>query len=222
MSVEGGPNIVEEGLVFYLDAINPRSYISGSVPEVTYSLVGDITGSLINDVSGSLGEKGSWEFDGIDDAILVSSSLGLVGGGSPFSISWWFKPTLTSGIGTITGWSATKRMLVYSVNGYVSWNHGNYKFFTSSIGSTPMNEWSHVTYVFDYTTHYFYINGELNNSAAPLDSINWNEPFYIGQYESSFSFYDMKGYITSFQAYNKALTSQEIQQNYNALKHRFT
>ena len=222
MSVEGGPNIVEEGLVFYLDAINPRSYISGSVPEVTYSLVGDITGSLINDVSGSLGEKGSWEFDGIDDAILVSSSLGLVGGSSPFSISWWFKPTLTSGIGTVTGWSTIKRMLVYSSNEYVSWNHGNYKFFTSSIGSTPMNEWSHVTYVFDYTTHYFYINGELNNSKPPLDPIHWNEPFYIGQYESSFSFYDMEGYITSFQAYNKALTSQEIQQNYNALKHRFT
>ena len=43
MAVTGGPNIVEDGLVFYLDAINPRSYISGSVPEVTYSLVGDIT-----------------------------------------------------------------------------------------------------------------------------------------------------------------------------------
>ena len=31
MAGHAAPNIVEDGLVFYIDAANPRSYVSGSL-----------------------------------------------------------------------------------------------------------------------------------------------------------------------------------------------
>ena len=59
MATHGGPNIVEDGLIFYIDPANTDSYVSGS--ETTFSLFPSasiaFTGSLVNNVSGSMGDK---------------------------------------------------------------------------------------------------------------------------------------------------------------------
>jgi len=56
--------IVNDGLVFYVDAYNNKSYISGDT--TTNDLVNDIQCSLINGVG--FNDK-SWTFDGVDDFI---------------------------------------------------------------------------------------------------------------------------------------------------------
>ena len=46
MSFSYSPKIVTDGLVFYVDAANPNSYVSGNT--TVDSLVGNVIGSLIN------------------------------------------------------------------------------------------------------------------------------------------------------------------------------
>ena len=64
MSFTYSPKIVTDGLVFYVDAANPNSYVSGST--TTNSLVGDISDSLLNGVNFSPNSQGIWVFDGVE------------------------------------------------------------------------------------------------------------------------------------------------------------
>ena len=69
MSFSYSPKIVTDGLVFYVDAANPNSYVSGNT--TVDSLVGDISDSLLNGVNFSPNRQGIWVFDGVDDYIEV-------------------------------------------------------------------------------------------------------------------------------------------------------
>ena len=67
MAFTHSPKIVQDGLIFYVDAANPRSYVSGST--TCNNLVSSNTGSLLNDVTFDSGSQGSWYFDGTDECI---------------------------------------------------------------------------------------------------------------------------------------------------------
>ena len=82
MGAFGGPNIVEDGLVFVADAWNeqcwqPNTSTSGSCKSLINSL--EYTGSMIGSVSGSLGEYGSWVFNGTSDFINFPNDIGVNG-----------------------------------------------------------------------------------------------------------------------------------------------
>ena len=86
MGLNHGTNIVKDGLVFSIDPMNPRSYVSGS--ETTSNLTNpNISGSLINDVSGSMGNKISWNFDG--DDYIQCSTLSFLNSATACTISYW-------------------------------------------------------------------------------------------------------------------------------------
>ena len=61
-----GKSIVTDGLVFYVDAANSKSYVSGSnsVDNLRDTLTN--TGTLINGVSFDSANGGSFDFDGQD------------------------------------------------------------------------------------------------------------------------------------------------------------
>ena len=64
MSLQRGPKIVTEGLIFYVDAANPKSYISGSTNvENLLPLNNNITGSLKNGVKYGVWIESSIEKD---------------------------------------------------------------------------------------------------------------------------------------------------------------
>ena len=77
MGVHGGPDIVEDGLIFAVDAGNDQSYVSGSLD--TFSLVSLNTGSIHNDVTFNSANQGSWVFDGTDDNIVCGDAYIITG-----------------------------------------------------------------------------------------------------------------------------------------------
>jgi uncharacterized delta-60 repeat protein len=92
-----GP-IVTSGLSFYLDAGNLVSYPAGGT--ASYSLTGTVTGSLQNGVGFSPQNGGFWNFDGSNDRILLSSSINMGNGSTPWTISAWVRTTTTvTGLG---------------------------------------------------------------------------------------------------------------------------
>ena len=67
MAVGYNPSIVSDGLVFFLDAANTRSY-SGS-GNTANGLIGGINGTLVNGVGFTSSNNGSFVFDGTNDYV---------------------------------------------------------------------------------------------------------------------------------------------------------
>ena len=62
MAGHAAPNIVEDGLVFYIDPINKRSW-TGPNSSTVNDLMDATTSTILNDTSGSYGDKNSFLFD---------------------------------------------------------------------------------------------------------------------------------------------------------------
>tara|TARA_R110001592_G_scaffold186397_1_gene430753 strand:- start:4 stop:774 length:771 start_codon:yes stop_codon:yes gene_type:complete len=105
-----GPNIITEGLVFFADAANPTSYISGS--STVDSLVDDTIGSLINYTDFSTDNQGTWVFDGIDDRLEINkiTSINPLLLNSSFNI--WVHPSETG-----YQWCFSKSGVYYPIYG---------------------------------------------------------------------------------------------------------
>ena len=67
-AVEGGPNVVYNGLVLYLDAANNKSYVSGSTSWNDLTSNQNV-GTLTNGPTFNTGSGGSIVFDGVDDYV---------------------------------------------------------------------------------------------------------------------------------------------------------
>ena len=131
MSIKGYTNISDNGLVFYVDAYNNKSYVSGDT--TTNDLVNDIQGSLINGV-GFNGK--SFTFDGVDDYIDTDSLIPLIQNDTQGSIELWIKyPSIVNNMTMISFGKNTaitslsirilsdsRIICAYETNGTTQWN----------------------------------------------------------------------------------------------------
>jgi hypothetical protein len=97
MGLQHGPNIINDELVFCIDAANPKSYISGS-SDILNIKDTIITGSAEGGLAFSSDNAGEWDFDGVDDYIEfgnVDSSNILSLFNTSCTISTWVAADLT-------------------------------------------------------------------------------------------------------------------------------
>lgn len=76
MAVSGGPNIVDDGLIYYLDAANPQSFVSGST--MVYNLLNPTdTGSLIGTARYGNDRLGAIQIPsaGSQDAVVINTPI---------------------------------------------------------------------------------------------------------------------------------------------------
>ena len=84
------PRVITDGLIFYLDVANSKSYISGST--TTTDLISNIDGTLENGVGYDTDNLGNFDFDGIDDYIDYTNDAAFdFNGPNAFSIETWVK-----------------------------------------------------------------------------------------------------------------------------------
>ena len=93
-----GPKIITEGLSFYLDAANPKSYPGTGTSWKDLSNSGG-NGTLTNGPTFDSGNKGSIDFDGTDDYITLSSSL--IPSTDDWTWSCWFNLDTIAPSGTL-------------------------------------------------------------------------------------------------------------------------
>ena len=110
--------------------------------------------------------------------------------------------------------SATSWNIRYRQSGATYYN-------TTNINYDIINNWGNITLSVDSSRNVnVYLNGELKETINPTTTL-----FYVnviaGGYSSGGSYYPLQGSIASCKLYNRALTPQEIQQNFNALRSRF-
>jgi hypothetical protein len=215
MSVNGGPNIIENGLVFSVDAADKTSY-SGT-GTAWNDLVGSNNGVLTNGPTFSTDGKGSIVFDGTND--YVSTSLSSTSN-APYTINIVFKiQTFTSTdmrlLGAISG-SSDQLTVGWDTNTFKLWldNTWNNTSFVSSTNTTYF-----LSLVHQGTDNTVYVNGIYNsiitNKTSYFNNLGFGNTFILS-YGTFFS-----GNIYLTQLYNRALSGQEIFQNYNNTKSRF-
>jgi len=222
-----GPDIVADGLVLYLDAGSPNSYRPDFGTTWKDMSGFNNSGSLINGPTYSSANGGSIVFDGVDDYIDCGNqaSIQLVG---DMSILSWIKVTDFSKFNGIVG--KTTGNIANPYDYYLFQSSGIPTFIRGSGGSTyasfnatsppSLGVWQNIAVTMLGTQVTHYLNGNSNGIGTISTTIaNGANNLMIGNRSDNFT--DFKGNIAITQIYNKALSSQEILQNYNAQKSRF-
>ena len=225
MGTKYNPRVVTSDLSLYFDSANTRSYI-GSGTTVN-GLISGIGFTLTNGVGFGATNNGYFILDGTNDYIDFS----VPNVGTTLSIEMCVRAKSFVINGMFLGFNIYD---VWTGNGGLGYNTGAsdvYWLTSTQVANLGLlNQWKH--YVFEmrsdvaYTNNKIYVNGQnqsLSQVAAAENAGNRNFNSgngRIGSWRSSNSFY-MSMDHSQFRVYNRALTPQEILQNYNATKMRY-
>jgi hypothetical protein len=222
-----GENFITNGLVLYLDAGYRSSYPTTGTTWNNVSGVSGGTNTLVNGPVYSGTSGGTITFDGVDDyADFNAPNLG-----TTTTVEMWCKIGSNYINRMFFGWNLYD---VFCGGGNLGFNtaasdvYGISSSVVSSLGL--VNNWKH--YVFEmrsdvsYTNNKIYINGVSQTLSQRIGSESvGNRNFNNGNGRIA-SWRQSTDYIMPmecavFKVYNRALTQNEINQNFNATKSRF-
>ena len=224
MSVKVGPKIVKEGLVFDLDAAVSRSYSGSGL--TANGLVGGFGGTLVNGVGFTSANNGSFIFDGTNDYIAVDGSNFPLGS-SARTLGIWFYTKSSTWIGNANTlfWYGTQGgrqsfgvdFDTYPLMEFFSWADDiNWNTTGPQVG------WRNVQITYDGIVDLrVFEAGILVTTKTFGSALNTvlSSNVQIGAITGLNGYFDSN--ISQVTMYNRALTAQEILQNYNATKGRY-
>jgi|9_EtaG_2_1085328.scaffolds.fasta_scaffold07313_5 hypothetical protein len=203
MGAYAGPNVIEDGLVFAIDAGNTKSYPGSGTTWSDISGQGN-NGTLTNGPTYSSADGGYFTFDGTDDYVQFTST-------SVQTICFWGRlssgfPDLAALVAKTASGDGSLRVRSANSGSFIS-SPGPNDFHTSSSGI--MINGSKVTTPVGRTMLQDYFVGAIGN-ASNLSTISHT---FLGRV--------YKGRVYAVYLYNRQLTNDELSQNYNALRGRF-
>ena len=244
MAFSHSPNIVTDGLVLCLDAADKTSYsgsIHGGVLTTWTDIAGTNNGTITNGPTFDSGNGGSLKFDGANDYVDTGNAFQSTFRSS-FSIEFWAKAD--DGLpseerqfgGEVTSGDEIQLALQHSSQigklyfGYTSDGDAAYGRTSSAVFSDGATDWFHVVFVANDTTDQMsiYFDGVAQSltsgdiSGVTMGDFTTSNNFYVGALNNVGSLiYEWDGNIAITRIYEKALSSKEVLQNYNAQKGRF-
>ena len=231
MSVSGGPDIVENGLVLCLDAGNTKSYPGSGTVWTDLSRSGN-NGTLTNGPTFNIANGGSVVFDGVDDYAEIPTNAAIDNAlAGQFTFEMWVMP-LNAGLryGKLFG----KGTFNSRINGIVSdWNAAGplypigfqYRDASNvsvgpSMGNVTFNNWYHLI----ITRNSSNLLSTFNNgivASSTSESVNLGNSTFPIRLSDNSGGERRASRIASFRFYTKGLSASEVLQNYNATKGRF-
>ena len=217
MSIYGGPDIVTDGLVLHLDAANRKSYPgSGST---WYDLSGNGNNGTLSYPTYTNTNYGSFNFDYINDYVYCGQVLNNVA----YTKMAWFRPEGTSANIISGGGESTHAFWMGGTTTTLSSGHNSSWNLVSYRPNNPgdmLNKWWFGATTFSSSIgHRLYLNGIQVSSSSNTTTVNGNGTVRIGSYGDAGNLFD--GDIPMVLIYNRFLSANEVQQNYNALKGRY-
>jgi len=220
MGLKHHPRVVTNGLVVYLDAANTRSYSGSGL--TANGLVGSINSSLVNGVGFTSTNNGSFVFDATNDYISMGTSSSVKP--TQLTLACFFKINAINAPNVIvgkqgTGVGAASYALVVQ-NGKLNFRIESGGIQDASYTFSNTSTYNYAVGTYDGSTMKLYLNGSLVGTATTSVSIIYSDsyPLLMGYYANAFA---TNMNIGLFKLYNRALTAQEILQNYNATKKRY-
>ena len=218
MAFNYSPKVVTDNLVLYLDAANTRSYPGTGTTWNDISRSENTTCTLVNGPTFSTTNAGIITTDGVNDYMSIT----LPTFSSTYSISFWVRPiSLPAGAGSeiqLFGSPSDVASISFfasisNVYKFISWNGSTGRTGTTTVS---LNTWYNFVMV-NSTNTIFYLNGNVDGTFANTATLNSGAATFASI--GGARYLNANFGIISF--YNKALSSTEVLQNYNAQKSRF-
>lgn len=164
----------------------------------------------------------AYGFNGVDNFIEVPDT-GSFNFTYPVSLVAWVNPLDASKGGIVGQWgyggNPDAYLLSLSSNRLMGTFPADGNFQTTSPGTLPLSNWTHVAMTFDGATVRYFINGASSGAfaAPPLPNDNINEPVIIGLENIFFgSLNYFRGALDDVLIFNRAVSSNEIAAIYSA------
>lgn len=205
MGLKHHPKVVTNGLIFYFDAANTRSYSGSGI--TLNGLIGGIGATIAGGVGFTTSNNGSIQLSTATTGYIQVPSLSwrsvcmwiklsdtnvhphyLIDGRNGVANSWFYSTTPSGAIGT-----AWAQFYVNASQTTISGSNG-----LSNTTLFERNKWLHI-----------YLE---------LSSIGTGDVHIFSRFSNNET---STGEISNVQFYNRVLTAQEILQNYNATKKRY-
>jgi hypothetical protein len=229
MGVSGGPYIVRDNsLVLELDASDDNSNYRYN-GRIWNDLSGNNnSGSIINGAALNNDSFGSFVFNGINSYILVSRTVQ-----DDFTLSCWFKTTQSTGsgqwyngAGLIDGDTVgiANDFGLSMVAGRVAFGTGNTDITISSSLAYNDDRWHQATATRVRSSGLItlYVDGvSVASSTGNTNALNASSTLRLGSIQSTPTAGFFSGSISTVQIYNRALSINEVQSNYNQFQSRF-
>jgi hypothetical protein len=226
MGVAYNASIVRDGLVLYLDAANKKSY-SGTGTAWNDLSGRNSTGELVNGPTFSSLNCGHFQFVTDDFARFQNDTALDV---QTPTVEVWIKTNATnqSGFWFEKGTVNTQYSL-FQEGTSIQWRQRLADTTLTNLTTTTANfidtsNWYQVVGTFVSGNRRLYINGNLVNSDTLSGTLATNNGGMsvgvYGGYAGSRGYY-YNGNLASVKVYNRALSQNEIQQNFNAVRGRY-
>jgi hypothetical protein len=220
MAATAGPNIVQNGLSFFVDVADLKSY-PGSGATLTDLSINKYTGTLINSPTFSSINQGGLVFNPVFGQYCTTT---LGGWPSDFTLEVAINTSSVSSKQTVTGnYSGAAggglEIIASAQWNFFVWNSGGvYAAVTVGTLSTSTNYI--VTCTKLGTAMTLYQNSrQLGTATLTSSVINQSQPVYIAKDYAQSLYYN--GTVYYVKIYSRALSQAEITQNFNAHRGRF-
>ena len=221
-----GPDVVTNGLVFYLDAANPLSY-PGTGTNWTNINGSSFNGTLTNGPTFNSNNLGNIVFDGVNDYVNMPE---IISPSNDFTADIWFNSSSIS----------TFQCPIYirsaaSPTDYLVVTLFNSKILASKDGNTASSKKSSTNLLSNVWYNAVVTKTSSNITSIYINSVNETTLAvggeYLGANTAGFQIANdyifggilipFIGRISNVKLYNRVLTQTEVLQNYNAIKGRF-
>ena len=219
-----GPKITTDGLVFALDAANIKSYPGSGDSYFDLSGLGN-NATTFNTTAYDSANFGSFSFTANDDYISFTNPINST---LPYSIIQWVRPSTPL---AVSGSSTFRKTPLVGLNS--NWNpgywltattyrvHADTEYRTLTIDLTGDTNWHQLGQVFDGTTVYAVLDGQLLLGSRAAYSQPEPTTILMGSENVAGNIYSWVGNIGHTSFYNRELTAQEVSQNFIALRRRY-
>ena len=229
MGVLYNSRIVTDGLVLCLDAGDKMSYPGAGTTWTDLSKQGN-NGTLTNGPTFDSANGGSIVFDGTNDYVSITRNSSITP--NYISICGWIKINSKSSNQfllalprSVNGGASYMMYYSLSLDGFVAYARTNSTgtIQTTSTFSPDTGRWYFLSMTSNGSNLILFIDGEFEASLSFSSVLEYSGStvLRIGSYDNQGTPTYTNGNIPLTQIYNRALSAQEIKQNYKATKGRF-
>ena len=178
----------------------------------------DLTGNnTITASSLTHASDGSFSFNGSSNYMDVANNLGTL---SRYTISFWAKRDSENRM-PVAGRTSTA-FYWYGDNSWAYTHGGTWgEYYYSKPTSIPLGTWGHYCVVYDGSYVKIYRQGVFQGQQATTGTADWSQGLRIGYWAGGGGYW-WNGKIDSLNMYNVALSDDEVMQNFNAGRGRYS
>jgi hypothetical protein len=223
-----GPRVVLDGLILQLDPANIKSYPGSGTTIFDTSIEGAVTNATT--VNSPTFNPDSIQLDENLDQRFITNQPSVTFNPNQWTIELVLKPLGVSGYLVSPASSGFDHFLIYSggsqnINFQTTQSTDtNNRSMNTPTGSVPYNKWTHVVATLNNFDKKMYLNGSLSVSDNVSDDTsfvaNWSGQWWFGN-RAVIGGNPWSGHYGIVRVYNRELSPEEINQNFDAIKGRY-